>query len=215
MLQQLNTEEGMKFVSLRDVILTVKSKLLGANVKDAIVWLKKYLYPVSGRGRFHIGSLEVFVFSQTKGYGFADTDLVRSLYDIAGRHISFIQEACFDKYGYNLDKINLFFANKGIDIIFSKSNLVLQHNNESKNEPIIERESDYSSLDILFLNKFRDDDPLYLAIEIRNKEWVNYNPNDVESRVNQESIVTEFVGRGLSKNQATSIEMVSCPIKRK
>ena len=30
----------------------------------------------------------------------------------------------------------------------------------------------------ILLNKYRDDDPLYLAIEIRNREWANYDPEN-------------------------------------
>lgn len=213
--QQLTTEESMRFVSLRDVILTVKGKLLGANVKDAIVWLRKYLYPDNFRSRLMNGFPVVFVLSQYKGYRAVDNDIARNLYGLASSHLMFFQESCFDTHGYDLDRINLFFADKGIDIVFQQSIVASRHNSESQSNPIAESKPDHASVNVLFLNKFRNDDPLSLAIEIRNKEWVNFNPNDAESRANQESIVTELIGRGLSKNQAAAIEMVSCPIRRK
>ncbi|NHB92949.1 hypothetical protein C5469_12670 [Photorhabdus cinerea] len=64
------------------------------------------------------------------------------------------------------------------------------------------------------MNNFRQDDPLALAIEIRNKEWVGYNPDDKSTRGNQESIIIALVDRGFSKKQAECIELVACPIKR-
>ncbi len=67
----------------------------------------------------------------------------------------------------------------------------------------------------ILLRAYRDDDPLYLAIEIRNREWANYNPNnDMATRGNQEAIKKELQERGFSSRQAESIELVACPIKR-
>ncbi|WP_086111328.1 hypothetical protein [Xenorhabdus beddingii] len=74
--------------------------------------------------------------------------------------------------------------------------------------------ADNSCDSILYLNKFRDDDPLALAIEIRNKEWAGYVHDDKSTRGNQESIILELTNKGLSKKQAESVELVACPIKR-
>lgn len=67
----------------------------------------------------------------------------------------------------------------------------------------------------ILLRAYRDDDPLYLAIEIRNREWANYDPeNDRATRGNQGAITTELKKRGFTSRQAESIEVVACPIKR-
>ncbi|EFM0072816.1 hypothetical protein DQ85_001109 [Escherichia coli] len=67
----------------------------------------------------------------------------------------------------------------------------------------------------IHLYKYWDKDPLAKAIEIRNREWANYNPNnDMATRGNQEAIKKELQERGFSSRQAESIELVACPIKR-
>ncbi|EOB5457718.1 hypothetical protein ACIUVW_004078, partial [Yersinia enterocolitica] len=61
----------------------------------------------------------------------------------------------------------------------------------------------------------REDDPLYLAIQIRNQEWSKYdNENDRATRGNQTAIIKELEDKGLPNIQAKAIELVACPIKR-
>ncbi|MEI7253539.1 hypothetical protein [Dickeya dadantii] len=65
------------------------------------------------------------------------------------------------------------------------------------------------------LGEYRKDDPLLLAIQIRNNEWAKYDPdNDRVTRGNQASIIQDLENKGFSNAQAKSIEMVACPIKR-
>lgn len=219
----LNTEETIRFVTLRDVILTVKSKLLGADLKDSIQWIRKYFSSEYPR-RFHRNNNlpMVFVFSEDSGYTVADDDSVSiSLLGMVLRHDSFFKESCFDTHGFDLEILNNFFSEKKIDIAFSES-LPVKRNIEAlfklppENDEVNDRrESDYCCQDILFLRRFRDDDPLALAIDIRNKEWSSYDPNEADSRVKQESIISGLISNGFSKKQAESIELVACPIKRK
>lgn len=218
----LNIEESIRFVSLRDVILTVRSKLLGANLKDSVEWLRKYLcsrdYP---RRLSRNNGPMVFKFSETTGYSLADDDIVSSLFGVVLRHRSFFNESCFDNYGFDVEIINAFFHEKEIDINFSES-----LRREIKCEPVsgvlfvenkeeVNGQQNYSNCEVLFLKTFRDDDPLAMAIDIRNKEWANYNPEYVDSRIKQESVVTDLISRGISRKQAESIELVACPIKRR
>ncbi|EHL9094063.1 hypothetical protein KFA88_005234 [Escherichia coli] len=86
---------------------------------------------------------------------------------------------------------------------------------EKENESLMERVNQLEKERPILLRAYRDDDPLYLAIEIRNREWANYNPNnDMATRGNQEAIKKELQERGFSSRQAESIELVACPIKR-
>lgn len=65
------------------------------------------------------------------------------------------------------------------------------------------------------LGEFRDDDPLLLAIQIRNSEWHQYDPeNDRATRGNQAAIKQSLEEKGFTSRQAESIELVACPIKR-
>ncbi len=65
------------------------------------------------------------------------------------------------------------------------------------------------------LGKYHDNDPLLLAIQIRNKDWKRYDPdNDRATRGSQVAIIHELEEKGFSNAQAKSIEMVACPIKR-
>ncbi|MDS1916031.1 hypothetical protein QSI79_22330 [Enterobacter asburiae] len=65
------------------------------------------------------------------------------------------------------------------------------------------------------LGVYREDDPLLLAIHIRNTEWAKFNPeNDRATRANQAAIKHELEQRGFTTRQAESIELVACPIIR-
>ncbi|WP_227741766.1 hypothetical protein [Pluralibacter gergoviae] len=67
----------------------------------------------------------------------------------------------------------------------------------------------------ILIKKYREDDPLFLAIQIRNKEWARYDhENDRATRANQASIRHELEEMGFTNRQAESIELVACPIKR-
>lgn len=67
----------------------------------------------------------------------------------------------------------------------------------------------------ILLKEYRDDDPLYLAIQIRNREWANYDPkNDRKTRGNHAAITQELKELGVKERQAIAIELVACPINR-
>ncbi|ENU0414327.1 hypothetical protein ACFA6Z_004237 [Salmonella enterica] len=67
----------------------------------------------------------------------------------------------------------------------------------------------------ILIKKYREDDPLFLAMQIRNKEWSKYDQNnDRATRANQASIKQELEDMGFTSRQAESIELVACPIKR-
>lgn len=66
------------------------------------------------------------------------------------------------------------------------------------------------------LSQYRDDDPLAIAIKLRNEEWGDYSedsrPPSQEGLVKQ--IMAEY-GSGMTEAQAKAIEKVACPIKRR
>lgn len=60
-----------------------------------------------------------------------------------------------------------------------------------------------------------DKDPLFQAIRIRNAEWLNYDPNNNDTRANQQSIITDLrTNYGFVEATAKAIEKVACPIDR-
>ncbi|CAH6157111.1 hypothetical protein AH712_20210 [Salmonella enterica] len=69
------------------------------------------------------------------------------------------------------------------------------------------------------LGEFRDDDPLLIAIQLRNSEWSKYDEDDRKTIPSQEALVTDLLTRYKSFDmpaiQARAIEKVACPIKRK
>ncbi|MBJ9641972.1 hypothetical protein I5520_08225 [Citrobacter sp. FDAARGOS_156] len=69
------------------------------------------------------------------------------------------------------------------------------------------------------LDKYREDDPLKIAIQLRNDEWANYDPEDRKTIPSQEALVTQIKQQYKSFDmpdvQARAIEKVACPIKRK
>ncbi|ELI9034370.1 hypothetical protein [Morganella morganii] len=68
----------------------------------------------------------------------------------------------------------------------------------------------------LLLSVYRDDDPLAIAIKLRNEEWRDYSedsrPPSQDGLVKQ--IMTDY-GSGMTEAQAKAIEKVACPIKRR
>lgn len=69
------------------------------------------------------------------------------------------------------------------------------------------------------LGKYREDDPLEIAIKVRNELWVNYNEDDRVTIPTQDWVVKklreEYKKFGMAEIQALAIEKVACPIKRK
>lgn len=54
---------------------------------------------------------------------------------------------------------------------------------EKENESLRARVNQLEKERPILLKAYRDDDPLYLAIDIRNREWANYDPeNDRATR---------------------------------
>ncbi|QBX66600.1 hypothetical protein [Serratia quinivorans] len=78
---------------------------------------------------------------------------------------------------------------------------------------------DVSSKVPAMLGAFRDDDPLMIAIQLRNSEWLNYDVDDRKTIPSQEALVTQIKQQykefDMPDIQARAIEKVACPIKRK
>ncbi|EMX4958794.1 hypothetical protein ACHQJC_20475 [Raoultella planticola] len=67
------------------------------------------------------------------------------------------------------------------------------------------------------LGKYRDDDPLLIAIQLRNSEWLSYDEDDRKTIPSQEALVAQLKQQyqSMPDAQARAIEKVACPIKRK
>lgn len=67
------------------------------------------------------------------------------------------------------------------------------------------------------LGKYTDHDPLLLAINIRNEEWLSYDEDVRGSAPTADYIIAKLrQNHGISSNAlAAAIEKVACPIKRK
>lgn len=69
------------------------------------------------------------------------------------------------------------------------------------------------------LGAFREDDPLMIAIQLRNTEWANYDIDDRKTVPSQEGLVAQIKEQykifNIPEIQARAIEKVACPIKRK
>ena len=64
----------------------------------------------------------------------------------------------------------------------------------------------------ILLGAHRNDDPLKIAIEVRNKYWANY-PDNVKSNTQiRDYIIRDY---GVTQTLATEIEKIACPIDRK
>lgn len=67
------------------------------------------------------------------------------------------------------------------------------------------------------LGEFREDDPLLIAIQLRNSEWSNYDVDDRRTIPSQDALVAQLKleYENMPDAQARAIEKVACPIKRK
>jgi hypothetical protein len=68
-----------------------------------------------------------------------------------------------------------------------------------------------------YLGVFRDDDPLLIAINIRNVEWELFDENNARVTTPSADYVIEKLKEqyGMSHALASAIERVACPIVRK
>ncbi|HDR1586593.1 TPA: hypothetical protein QB446_002168, partial [Pasteurella multocida] len=57
-----------------------------------------------------------------------------------------------------------------------------------------------------------ENDPLKIAIEVRNKYWADYPENVKSNRQIQDYIMRDY---GITRTFATEIEKIACPIDRK
>ncbi|AEF47192.1 hypothetical protein SerAS12_4094 [Serratia sp. AS12] len=138
----------------------------------------------------------------------------------------------FDSYGFRRDELADFLEGTGvflhipldeikesIRLEYDESNCVeenvLLEKLMQENKTLKEQNENLKASIPLLLGKYRSDDPLLLAIEIRNSEWRKYDPeNDRATRGNQDSTIKYLQDKGYTKRQAESIELVACPIKR-
>ncbi|MDG2961028.1 hypothetical protein P7L91_09305 [Bisgaard Taxon 10/6] len=84
---------------------------------------------------------------------------------------------------------------------------------EEKDKKITELQTALDDKNIpILLGVHREDDPLKIAIEVRNKYWTNY-PDNVKSNTQ----IRGYIIRDYSVTQtlATEIEKIACPIDRK
>ncbi|WP_342323681.1 hypothetical protein AAEY27_04285 [Kosakonia sp. BYX6] len=67
------------------------------------------------------------------------------------------------------------------------------------------------------LGEFRSDDPLLIAIQLRNAEWARYDEDNRKTIPSQEALVAQLKQQyqKMPDAQARAIEKVACPIKRK
>ena len=84
---------------------------------------------------------------------------------------------------------------------------------EEKDKKITELQTALGDKNVpILLGVHRNDDPLKIAIEVRNKYWANY-PDNVKSNAQiRNYIIRDY---GVTQTLATEIEKIACPINRK
>ncbi|MET4879007.1 hypothetical protein L9G70_16315 [Morganella morganii] len=138
-----------------------------------------------------------------------------------------ITEETYMAYGFKRQDITDFFHSKGKAVNFGlppmnfeevkeEVNLISLGDALSEIQRLKAKIEELENKQPILLGVYRDNDPLLLAIEIRNSEWAKYDPeNDRMTRGNQEAIIKELEdNKNFSNAQAKAIEQVACPIKR-
>ena len=89
----------------------------------------------------------------------------------------------------------------------------LKSEQEEKDKKITELQTALGDKNVpILLGAHRNDDPLKIAIEVRNKYWANY-PDNVKSNTQiRDYIIRDY---GVTQTLATEIEKIACPIDRK
>lgn len=84
---------------------------------------------------------------------------------------------------------------------------------EEKDKKITELQTALGDKNVpILLGAHRNDDPLKIAIEVRNKYWASY-PDNVKSNTQiRDYIIRDY---GVTQTLATEIEKIACPIDRK
>ena len=84
---------------------------------------------------------------------------------------------------------------------------------EEKDKKIAELQTALGDKNVpVLLGAYRSDDPLKIAIEVRNKYWASY-PDNVKSNTQiRDYIIRDY---SVTKTFATEIEKIACPIDRK
>lgn len=108
-------------------------------------------------------------------------------------------------------------VNNNQDLIDKINNLKLD--NEKLTDLLNKANADIEELKKqvpILLGKYRQDDPLLLAIQTRNREWANYDEKNQRNKPTQAAICADLRGNyGVTTEQlAKAIELVSCPINR-
>ncbi|MEQ1968922.1 hypothetical protein ABLA30_18380 [Xenorhabdus nematophila] len=186
----------INFVSVKSFIKTVERNLLGADIHEAVRWIKKYFYPDgyhSFRARYNRNPVNLVMIEKNEIIKSAPEGMTNHLLSMAVDYPILFNEDCYNRFGFIKEELDLFFESKNINLDFKsinsynlksddnkKSELItkLRHEIEATNENKVE--NNFGS--ILYLNKFRDDDPLALAIEIRNNEWAGYVHDDKSTK---------------------------------
>lgn len=135
----------------------------------------------------------------------------------------------FDMYGFKRSELKVLADKLGIDLTIPLEE-VKPTLTKADNKPLSDADVEMLRMEIdslkkqirklenerpILIKKYREDDPLDLAIQIRNQEWLKYDhDNDRSTRGNQVAIIQTLEDKGFSNSQAKAIEMVACPIKR-
>lgn len=136
----------------------------------------------------------------------------------------------FDTYGFRRSDLKELADKLSMDLFVPLDDVIPNTSINVDNKPTSEADVEKLKMEVdslrkqvrkleserpILLKKYREDDPLYLAIQIRNQEWMKYDPeNDRITRGNQTAIIKELENQNFSNVQAKAIEQVACPIKR-
>lgn len=136
----------------------------------------------------------------------------------------------FDAYGFRRSDLKRLADKLGVDLFIPLDEITPNISDSTDSKPLSEADIEMLRMEIdalkkqvrkleserpILIKKYREDDPLFLAMQIRNKEWSKYDQNnDRATRANQASIKQELEDMGFTSRQAESIELVACPIKR-
>lgn len=136
----------------------------------------------------------------------------------------------FDAYGFRRSDLKKLADQLDMDLTIPLEDVTPNTSNNVDSKPLSEADVEILRMEVdslrkqirklenerpILIKKYREDDPLYLAIQIRNQEWLKYDhDNDRATRGNQAAIIHDLEKRGFPKRQAEAIELVACPIKR-
>ncbi|OTA21718.1 hypothetical protein Xbed_00469 [Xenorhabdus beddingii] len=115
----------INFVSVKSFIKTVERNLLGADIREAVRWIKKYFYPDgynSFRTRHRRAPVNLIMIDEGERVNLAPEGITNHLLSMAVDYPILFNESCYNRFGFIKEELDYFFESRQISLDFESIN---------------------------------------------------------------------------------------------